>query len=261
MNKCVLHVIFLLILLCSPALAAVDKVSFTSDKMQYDFKAGRFYAEGNVTIKGNDITIVATQANGDANNKSFNLSGNITINGIWNSDDVKLSAMSATAEFSVPVVYTLENGISGSLGKIAVDCEFLRMVGDDILAKRVHKLQDLKTGVTFSADNITGKMDSGELAQATAEGNIVIKGAPNKSGGVVELKGKKAVYSLERGTIVVSGGVSAKQNKRTFSAESIIFIPATNRIEAQGKPGERPRITVDIDDEKLPTSSANAKKK
>jgi lipopolysaccharide export system protein LptA len=71
------------------------------------------------------------------------------------------------------------------------------------------------------------------------------------------MKGKKAIYSIERGTIVVTGGVSAKQNKRTLSAESIVYIPSLNRIEAQGG---RPRITVDIDDEKSQSPSSDSMK-
>ena len=255
MKKCAVYSVFLLIILCSPAAAAIDTVSFTSDTMRYDFQAGHFYAEGNVTIKGNDLTIVATQANGDINGRTFNLSGNITISGMWNSDDVSLSAMSATAEIREQPIYTLESGIIGSVGKITIDCDYFKMNGDDFLAKNVNRLQDRKSGVIFTADNVTGKIKEGELSQAEANGNIIIFGSPNKSGGIVELRGKKAIYSIDRGTIVVSGGVTAKQNKRTLSAETVVYIPAANRIEAQGG---RPRITVDIDDERLQPSSPNS---
>jgi lipopolysaccharide export system protein LptA len=251
MKKYAVYSVFLVIFLCSPAVAAIETVSFTSDNMRYDLQAGLFYAEGNVTIKGNDLTIIATHANGDINGRTFNLSGNITINGMWNGDNVNLSAMSATAEFREQPIYTLESGISGTVGKVTVDCDFLKMDGDNLFAKIVHRLKDGKSGVTFSADNITGKIKEGELTQAEANGNIIILGSPNKSSGTVELRGKKAVYSIERGTIVVSGGVSAKQNRRTLNADSIVYIPSANRIEAQGG---RPRITVDIDDERLPST-------
>jgi lipopolysaccharide assembly outer membrane protein LptD (OstA) len=247
--------VFLICLLCSPARAAIDEISLTADTMQYDIEAGRFYAEGNVTIKGGGITIIATHAIGRINSKTFNLSGNITIDGTWNGDDVKLSAISATAEIGGQSVYTLESGISGTVGKLAVDCDYLQIAGDNIIAKNVRKLQDQKAGITFSADDIKGKTDKGELTQAEAEGSIVIKGAPGKAGGVVELKGKKAVYSVARGTIVVSGGVSAVQNKRTLRADSVTYIPATNRIEAIGKPV----ITIDIDEENLSAPSPRKK--
>jgi len=250
--------VFLLFLLCLPAQAATDQVSFSSNTMQYDIGAGRFYAEGDVTIKGRGIVIIATQANWQVNSKIFNLTGNITINGTWNGDNVKLSATSATAEFSENPVYILESGISGSLGKIAIDCEYLQMIGENIVAKTVHKLQDQKAGITFSATNINGKIDKGELTQAEAEGNIVIRGTPSKSSGIIELKGKKALYSTERGTVVVSGGVSATQNKRNLKADTIVFFPATNRIEALGNP--RSQITLNIDDEKLQSPPPKNKK-
>ena len=253
MKKYAVYSVFLIILLCSSAMAAIETVSFTSDTMRYDFKAGLFYAEGNVTIKGNDLTIIATHANGDINGRTFNLSGNITINGMWNGDNVNLSAMSATAEIRERPIYTLESGISGSVGKITIDCDFLKMDGDDILAKIVHRLQDGKSGVTFAADNITGKIKEGELMQAEADGDIIVLGSPSKSGGTVELRGKKAIYSVERGTIVVSGGVTAKQNRRTLRADSIVYIPDANIMEALGG---RPRITVDIDDERLPSPNS-----
>ena len=253
MKKYAVYSVFLLIILCSSAMAAIETVSFTSDTMRYDFKAGHFYAEGNVTIKGDDLTIIATHANGDINGRTFNLSGNITISGMWNGDNVGLSAMSATAEIRERPIYTLESGISGSVGKIIIDCDYFKMEGDDFLAKNVNRLQDGKSGVIFSADNVTGKIKEGELEQAEANGNIIIFGPPNNSGGIVELRGKKAIYSIERGTIVISGGVTAKQNKRTLSAESIVYIPAVNRIEAQGG---RPRIIVDIDDEGFPSPNS-----
>jgi lipopolysaccharide assembly outer membrane protein LptD (OstA) len=234
----------------------MDEISLTSDTMKYDLEAGRFYADGNVTIKGRDITIIATHATGHMSSKVFNLSGNVTVNGTWNGDNVKLSMMSATAEFSAQPVYTLESGVSGSLGKINIDCDYLQMVGDNITAKNVHKLQDQKTGVVFSAENIKGKIDKGELVESEANGNIVIKGAPGKRGGNVEIRGRKALYSLGRGTVVVSGGVSATQNKRTLNTDNLVYIPATNRIEAI-KDSNRPRITVNIDDEKAPSSPPN----
>jgi len=240
-----------------PAQAATDEISLTSDTMQYDIEAGLFYAEGDVTIKARDIVIMATLASGHMNSRTFNLSGNITINGTWNGDNVNLAAVSATVEIGDRPVYTLESGISGTFGKIAIDCDYLQMVGNDITAKNVRKFQDQNAGITFSAENIKGKIENGELLQAEAEGRIVIKGTPGKSGDIVELKGKKAIYSIDRGTIVVSGGVSATQNKRTLYADSLVYFPVTNRIEAIGKP----RITVNVDDENLSSlSSPNEKK-
>ena len=255
--KYAVHFIFLLFILCLPAQAATDEVSLTSDTMQYNIGAGLFYAEGNVTIKTRGIVIIATLASGHMNNKSFNLSGNITINGTWNGDDVNFAAVSATVEIGDQIVYTLESGISGRFGKVAIDCEYLQMVGNDITAKNVRRFQDQKAGFTFTAANMKGKIDNGELIQAEAEGNIVIQGTPGKGGDVVELKGKKAIYSINRGTIVVSGGVSAKQNKRTLIADSVVYFPVTNRIEAIGKP----RITVNVEDENMSSISLPKNKK
>ena len=249
--------IFFLFLLCIPAQAATNEASFTSDTINYDIKTGSFLAEGNVTIKGRGLTIIATHASGDTKSKAFNLSGNVTLNGLWNSDDIKLSAMSATAEMSERPQYTLESGISGSLGKIAVDCDYIQMISNDIFAKGVRKFQDQKAGVTFSASTVKGKIDKGELAQADAEGNIIIRGTPDKKGGIVELRGKKAIYSRDRGTLVVSGGVTATQGKRTFRADSLVYIPATNRIEALGSETNRPHITIELDDEKNPPLPQN----
>ena len=238
----------LICLLCLPAHAAMDQISLTSDTMQYDIEAGHFYAEGNVTIKGRDMTIIATHADGRVDNRIFNLSGNITITGTWNEDNVRLSAVSATAEFNEQPVYTLESGISGTFGNISIDCDYLQMVGDDIMARNVRRLHDQKAGIVFSAASMKGKMNKGELAQAEGEGNVVIKGTPGRGGSMVELRGRRALYSIARGTIVVSGGVSAIQNRRTLNADSLVYFPATNRIEAIGNS----RITVNISDENLP---------
>ena len=262
MKKCAVYSVLLFVILCFPAYAAVSEVSFTSDTMKYDIKAGSFLAEGNVTIKGKDITIIATQASGDIKSKAFKLSGNVTISGTWNGDNVMLSAMSASAEFGAQPRYTLESGASGSLGKIAVDCDFLQMTGDDFMAKTVRKFHDQKAGVTFSAGNVKGKISNGILSQADADGNIVIKGTPDKKGEIVELHGRKAVYSIDRGTVVISGGVTATQGKRTFKADSLVYLPATNRIEAMGRENvTRPHITIEIDDEQLQSVTKKSNKK
>ncbi|MCL2767850.1 MAG: hypothetical protein FWE49_03900 [Synergistaceae bacterium] len=241
----------LLFLLCAPVWASTDEISFTSDTMQYDMEARRFYAEGNVTIKGRGMVIVSTHAIGHIDNNVFNLTGNVAISGIWNGDNVQLAAMSATAEIGAQSVYTFESGISGTLGNVSIDCEFLQIKGDNITARNVRKLQDQKAGITFSAANVNGRINNGNLTEAEAEGSIIIKGSPGKGNDIVELRGKKALYSIDRGTIVVSGGVSATQNKRTLNADSIVYFPDSNRIEAIGNS----RITVNINDDILPSPS------
>lgn len=235
------------LLIHSQAFAAENEVSLTSDRMNYDVEAGRFVAEGNVVIKGHGLTLTAERGEGFIDKQTFNIAGNIIVSGVWRGDEVNLSAKSAAASMGAPATYTLESEISGNIGNIYIDCSYLQMVGDDVVVRNVRKLQDTKSGMTFIADNAKAKILNQQFEQVEASGNLTFIGIPGKTGEVVVVRGKMAVYSVQRGTVVVSGGVTAVQNKRTIRAESIIYFPKTNRLEAVGKP----RITINIEDEKL----------
>jgi lipopolysaccharide export system protein LptA len=50
------------------------------------------------------------------------------------------------------------------------------------------------------------------------------------------IQGDRAVYSLARGSLVVTGNVSAVQDGRSLRSESLIYFPKQNRVEATGSP-------------------------
>jgi len=72
-------------------------------------------------------------------------------------------------------------------------------------------------------------------SEFTAAGNVYFLSNP-KQGDPTEIRGSKAVYSKARGTLVVSGGVTAVQAARSLKSETLIFFPDRNRVEATGKP-------------------------
>lgn len=236
----------LLLMLFSIA-AANENISLTADNMQYDIAGGRFVADGNVVIKGRGLTMTAKYGEGSVENKTFKISGDISVNGIWEGDKVKLSADVASASMVNPIVYNLENGIKGEVGKILLDCANLKMSGDELTANGIRRLRDGKTGMTFVANSAKAKISNGEIVQIEANGNITFTGIPQGNNELVVIKGNKAIYSVARGTVTVSGKVSAVQKRRTLNAESVIYFPKTNRVEAVGKP----RITINLEDEKI----------
>lgn len=256
MLKKIFVIFIFLIFTLSGAVAGEDEnnITLTSDTMKYDIEAGKFVADGNVTIKGRGLVLTAAHGEGLVEKQLFSLSGNILINGVWQGDNVNLKAASATASMSNPTVYTLESGIVGNVGKVFVDCRYLQMVGEDLVARVVRRLEDTKSGLTFTGDNARAKISNGALVQVEASGNIVVKGVPGKMGDIAELRGSKALYSLARGTVVMTGGVTAVQKRRTLRADTLIYFPKTNRIEAIGNP----RVTINVEDENL---NATKKKK
>jgi lipopolysaccharide export system protein LptA len=74
---------------------------------------------------------------------------------------------------------------------------------------------------------------------------------------MMDIHGDAAVYSVERGSVVLSGNVRAVQKSRVLTAQSLVYFPSDNRIEAIGgfAPGDAKRgavpvrITIDLNAE------------
>ena len=121
-------------------------------------------------------------------------------------------------------------------------------------------LQDTSRGITFTAGSIEGIVRNGNLYSMTAKNGIYLRGKPKNNGAAVTLKGDNALYSLQRGSVVVSGHVVANQGGRTLKSDSIVYFPDQNRVEALGKvthkkdgtvSTSRAEITIDLTKENI----------
>ena len=109
-------------------------------------------------------------------------------------------------------------------------------------------------GIAFGAGAMEGLIRDGVLVSMTAKSKVWIEGRPNRTGDAVSLNGDKAIYSEERGSVVLSGNVRAVQKGRTLTSDSLVYFPEQNRVEALGgivsqsgvASADRATITIEI---------------
>lgn len=228
-----------------------DEARLSADRMRYDSKTGDFLATGNVIIQADGLTVAAPRGTGNIRRKEVLFQEGIVASGDWQGEWVDLTAGSISLIFQEPFSYTVENKVKGDLGKITVDADKFSMKGTSISAERVRHLEDREVDIVFGAESVEGTLVDGILTTLTATSKVWLRGRPNRSGETVDIRGDKAVYSVERGSVVLSGNVRAVQQGRTLTSHSVVYFPANNRVEAIGgntsnTSADRAIITIDL---------------
>ena len=123
------------------------------------------------------------------------------------------------------------------------------------LVANVRNLEDKSRELKFGAGSIEGVLKEGILEEMTADKNVWIKGRDKGRNQAVSLRGDKAVYAVERGSVVVSGHVLAIQGGRTLKSDAVVYFPDESRVEALGgltkviegvTSKDRAEITIDL---------------
>ena len=224
-----------------------DQAQLSADRMLFEAESGDFSASGNVVIKADGVTFQAPLGTGNVKNKEVHFSDGITASGDWRGNWLDLSAGKVSFFFGQTPTYIAEDMVKGVLGKLYLEVEKLYMKGADISALKVRRFEDHELNIAFGAESVRGVVEGGVLTTFTAEGNVWLNGQPNAVGGAVNIRGDRAVYSVERGSVVMSGNVRAVQQGRTLTAGSLVYFPDSNRIDAYGGPDGGPAsITIDI---------------
>ena len=249
-----------------------DKATLAANRMRFDSKTGDFLADGNVTITAGDLKVAAPKGSGNVERKEINFDAGISAFGKWQGDKIDFKAGKLALTFQDVPTCKFQNGVKGSIGTMRLDADRLTLIGaggisdptpQDRQTKfwlvKVRNLQDTSQGVTFGADSVEGVLRGGNIQDFTAKNKVWLKGRPKTQNDAVSLRGDRAVYSVERGSIVVNGHVVAVQGGRTLRSDSVVYFPAQNRVEALGgltrnKDGtpktERAEITIDLSRER-----------
>lgn len=235
-----------------------DEAQLSANRMRFDSKTGDFLATGDVRIRSGGLVVTAPRGTGNVKRKEVHFSEGIAASGDWQGDWVDLNAGSISLYFAQTPTYTVENGVSGDIGKISIDADKLYMKGTDISALNVRRLEDHDAGIAFGAEDVRGTLVDGVLTSLTAKAKVWLRGRPNDGGDMVDIRGDTAVYSVERGSVVLSGNVRAVQKGRTLTSQSIVYFPANNRVEALGGvvrsgqtvSADRATITIDLRQER-----------
>ena len=235
-----------------------DEAQLSADRMRFDSKSGDFLATGNVLIRADGLLVASPRGTGNVKNKEAHFTEGVAASGDWQGEWVDLAAGSISLYFAQTPTCTVEGGVKGDVGRISIDADKLYMKGPDVSALNVRRLQDHQTGVVFGAEDVRGTLTDGVLQTLTAKRKVWIQGRPNDGGDMVDIRGDSAVYSVERGSVVLTGNVRAVQKGRTLTSQSIVYFPANNRVEAIGglvksgdSTGLKPAtITIDLKQEK-----------
>ncbi|MBQ7196658.1 MAG: hypothetical protein IJS40_04545 [Synergistaceae bacterium] len=277
-KKFIIAISFFILLLALPVYSLdddnlPDTATLSANRMRFDATTGDFLADGNVTIQAGDLNVEAPVGSGNVDRREVNFDKGITASGKWQGDKINLRAGQLALSFNDVPTCNFLNGVRGGYGPMKIDSDALLIVGfggiqdptasdtqTRFVIANVRNLEDSSQGLTFSANSVEGVLINGEVQEMTADKKISIKGKPKAKGDSVSLKGDHAVYSLERGSVVVSGHVVAVQGGRTLKSDSVVYFPGENRVEALGgltreKNGvvsmDRAEITIDLSRENV----------
>ena len=255
-----------------------NKATLSANRMRFDSKTGDFLAAGNVVIRADGLTVVSPRGTGNTLRREVLFDEGVTASGDWQGDRIDLQAGSMELFFGVPPSCKFDKGVRGGVGEIALDADRLTLTGlgglsgadegdgrTKVWMTNVRRVEDRSMGIAFGADSVEGMLREGVLVSMTAKSKVWIEGRPNRSGDAVSLRGDRAIYSEERGSVVLSGNVRAVQKGRTLTSDSLVYFPDQNRVEALGgmvsrsgtASAERATITIDLSKEpkRMPTVS------
>ena len=224
-----------------------DQATLSANRMRFDSETGDFLADGNVIITAGDLKLTAPEGSGNVEKRIVNFDKGITASGKWYGDKVSLKAGKVSLSFEDIPSCKFIGGVKGSMGTMRLDADRLTITGaggidqpsgKDTQTKfwitKARNLEDGSRGLRFGADSVEGLLKAGDLHELTAKRSVWLKGKPNSKEETVTLKGDHALYSLTRGSVVVSGHVVAVQGGRTLRSDSVVYFPDQNRVEALG---------------------------
>ena len=250
-----------------------EQATLSANRMRFDAETGDFLADGNVIITAGDLKLTAPEGSGNVDRRIVNFDKGITASGKWYGDKVNLRAGKVSLSFEDIPSCKFLGGVKGSMGTMKLDADRLTITGTGGIDKpsgndtqtkfwitNAHNLEDSSRGLSFGAASVEGLLRAGDLHELTAKRSVWLKGRPKSQEEPVSLKGDNALYSLERGSVVVSGHVIAVQGGRTLKSDSVVYFPDQNRVEALGGltrrtqggavSSDRAEITIDINRER-----------
>lgn len=271
-----LALLMILSLLALPAYAIdetmPDTATLSANRMRFDAKTGDFLADGDVSITAGDLKVDAPVGTGNIDTKEINFDQGIKASGKWQGDKININAGKVLLSFSDIPTCRFQNGVNGGIGTMYLDADRFTLIGmggitdptpKDVQTKfyltNVRSVEDRSRGITFGASSVEGVLRAGELYDMTAKRGVWLRGKPQNQRDAVSLRGDNAIYSLIRGSIVVSGHVTAVQGGRTLKSDSVVYFPDQNRVEAIGGRTQksdgtttqgRAEITIDLSRER-----------
>ena len=252
-------VLLLLFALEAPA----DKVRLSADTMRYEPGALTFTAEGNVRILRGNSVLTASRGTGKSDGSLFRLEGDVhcdmpdrklrfscdrivyfpkensRIEAFGNveaqGEENSLRASEVLWRLGDIPHYTASGDVYAAWGERAFEARLATRKGNKFWVKGMRRFEDTREGVRIAAPVLEGSLRNEDVTEVVASGGVMMETLGAK-GVPVRITGNKCIYSLTKGTMVISGRAFAKQGDRTVRAENLVFRLATRVIEAKGKP-------------------------
>lgn len=263
-----------------PALATDDapgrQASLTADRLEYNPQTNRVDARGNVHLSRPDGEINGDYGTGTTDGRSFQIIGNVIGHFATEGVDVVCDFIRLDSEGTAPVrrvvtasgdvelvrgergedrvkaqlisweldrdIYRASGNVLGNYIHYTIDADAISRDGAQFSATEIRRYHDKERDVTMSASRANGTLDAGgAIAELIAEGRVVLD-TPDEKGTISRITGDKGVFSVARGTLVISGNAMVNQAGRNLHAESIVYHLDSERIEAIG----RPSLVIDI---------------
>ncbi|MDR3076484.1 MAG: hypothetical protein LBU26_04205 [Synergistaceae bacterium] len=243
------------------------ETTLVADSMRYDTNSAVITATGNVHIASPDGEVFGDAGSGEAGGGHFEMRGNVrghykdTDGGVVNfscasaavdgrdeasrvvtaSGDVKLSKNNDKLSADVIVwhsgaeMYSASGRVLGEFETYSIDADAVSRDVDTFSAQTVRKFYERGRKMTMTASRADGIIKNNEVTEMTAEGGVVIT-MPDKDGVMTRATGRKGIYSIDKGTVVLSGNATVTQPGRVLHSENIVYFLGTGHIDAQGSP-------------------------
>jgi lipopolysaccharide export system protein LptA len=259
------NIIIIIAVVVSVAAFAAE-TTLVADSMRYDPRTGEIVATGNVRVVSPDGEVTGDAGRGSAAGNDFEIRGNVrghyndaggvikfscasaTVKGrdkssrvVTASGDVRLTKGRDSLAASVVVWgegadrYSAAGGVIGDFGAYSIDADVVSRDAENFHAAEVREFHERGRKITISASRADGIIKNGEVAELTAEGGVVIT-MPGKNGVITRATGGKCIYSLARGTVVLTRNAMITQTGRVLRSDHIVYFLDTGRIDAQGSP-------------------------
>jgi lipopolysaccharide export system protein LptA len=246
------------------AAGADSKASLSANNINYNVNTKKAHAEGNVIISRSDATIWGDNADGFID-KSFQVTGNVR--GKFSKRNVTVTAGRISwsagtsknngfieASSSVRITHDTNDRLSADYvrwqidtgdyharGRVdstykqyALQCAEAASSKNSFWATNVAKLENRQKRYVLSSGRIDGRTENGAITEVVANKGLVLDYVDNENL-KTHVTGDKAVYSKDRGTIVISGNAKAvRTDGKTVAADTLVVHEDARTIDAVG---------------------------
>ena len=247
--------------------AADTMTTLVADSMRFDPNTNLITAEGNVHITNPDGEVFGDFGSGNTDGNNIEMRGNVRGNyrdrdggvinfscdsveivGRDNSDRI-ITAMGGVELFKANdalsanrVVwysgvqrYSASGEVIGEFEAYSIDADDVSREENSFSARNVRRFYERTRNITMSASRVDGILSGEEIVETTADGGVVIT-MPDSNGVMTRATGAKGIYSVARGTVVLSGGATVTQQGRVLNSNEIVYFLDSGQFNAQGNP-------------------------